>query len=196
MRCAEATFEVLIYRVRAGDDQAAAELVRRYEPIIRRIARVRLADARLQRQLDSMDICQSVFGSFFVRTALGEYDLQTPEHLLKLLVDMSRKKVIDQIREAAEARRDYRREEAGLPEQRLCRAPDPSPSAQVAAQELLGEFRKRLSEEERQLAEARANGQDWKTIAATRGVGAEALRKQLIRAMDRVSRELGLEEDP
>jgi hypothetical protein len=64
----------------------------------------------------------------------------------------------------------------------------------VAGQELLAEFRRRLSEEERQLAEARADGQDWKQIAADRGGSPEALRKQLARAIDRVSRELGLEE--
>ena len=192
----ESTFEGLIRQIRAGDPVAAEELVRRYEPTIRRVARIRLADARLQRQFDSMDICQSVFGSFFVRTALGQYDLQTPEQLLSLLVDMSRKKVIDQVREAAAARRDYRRDRGGTPEQRGVRAPDPSPSEQVARQELLQEFSKRLSEEERQLAEARADGQDWKQIAAERGASPEAIRKQLTRAIDRVSRELGLEVNP
>ena len=35
----EESFELLIRRVRDGDEQAAAELVRRYEPAIRRAAR-------------------------------------------------------------------------------------------------------------------------------------------------------------
>ncbi len=192
----ETSFEELICRVRAGDGHAADELVRRYEPAIRRVARIRLADARLQRLFDSMDICQSVFGSFFVRTALGQYDLQTPEQLLNLLVDMSRKKVIDQVREASAERRDYRRQEAGNPEERGCQAAEPSPSEQVAGRELLSEFRRRLSQEERDLAEARAVGKDWKQIAAERGGSPEALRKQLTRAIDRVSQELGLEEKP
>ena len=42
----------------------------------------RLADARLGNLLDSMDICQSVLTSFFVRAAAGQYDLETPEQLL------------------------------------------------------------------------------------------------------------------
>ncbi len=62
-------FRDLIRRVRAGDDGAATELVRRYEPAIRRAVRIRLADTRLARAFDSMDICQSVLGSFFVRSA-------------------------------------------------------------------------------------------------------------------------------
>src|SRR5215831_11847068 len=111
----ESAFQELIRRVRAGDGRAAEELVRRYEPAIRRVVRVRLGDSRLQRVLDSTDIAQSVFGSFFVRTALGQYELNTPEQLLNLLVNMSRKKVIDQVREAGAARRDYRRNREGLP---------------------------------------------------------------------------------
>jgi RNA polymerase sigma-70 factor (ECF subfamily) len=187
------SFQDLVRRVRAGDGDAAAELLRRYEPTIRRVARVRLADTRLQRLFDSTDVCQSVFASFFVRTALGQYDLETPEQLLKLLVDMSRKKVIDLARGAGAARRDFRREQ-GSPEKRQCAAKDPSPSQEVSDRELLQEFRRRLSPEERQLAEERAAGRDWGQIAAERGASAEALRKQLRRAVNRVAVELGLEE--
>jgi RNA polymerase sigma-70 factor (ECF subfamily) len=191
----EATFRDLIRRVRQGDQDAAADLVRRYEPTIRRVARVRLGDTRLQRLLDSADICQSVFGSFFVRTALGEYDLSTPEQLLNLLVSMSRKKVVDQARRAKAARRDIRRAEEGGAEGQRLAAPGPSPSQEVAGAELLREFRRRMSEEERQLAEERADGLDWSQIAAKRGDSPEALRKRLARAIDRISEELGLEGD-
>ncbi len=188
----EHSFQDLIRRLRAGDNEAAEELLRRFGPTIRRVARLRLADTRLQRLFDSMDICQSVFGSFFVRSALGQYDLQTPEQLLRLLVDMSRKKVIDRAREASAARRDYRRTQGAIHEQ-SCVAPGSSPCEQVAARELLQEFFKRLSCEERQLAQHRSAGLDWAQIAALHGRGMEALRKKLSRAVDRVARELGLE---
>src|SRR5580704_8003946 len=102
-------FQVLLRRVRAGDGQAAAELVRRYEPAIRRAARVRLLDTRLNRLLDSMDICQSVMASFFVRAALGQYELETPAQLLKLLATMTRNKLANQVKGHGAARRDFRR---------------------------------------------------------------------------------------
>ena len=108
----ETNFEELIRRVRAGDESAAAELVRRYEPTIRRVVRVRLVDARLQRLFDSMDICQSVFGSFFVRAALGQYELEAPRQLLRLLIAMSRRKLASHGRREGAARRDYRRVKA------------------------------------------------------------------------------------
>ena len=72
----QTSFEDLIRRVRAGDQDAAADLVKRYEPAIRRAVRFRLTDTRLMRVLDSMDICQSVFASFFVRTANGQFDIE------------------------------------------------------------------------------------------------------------------------
>ena len=105
--------------------------MRRYEPTIRRVVRVRLVDTRLQRLFDSMDVCQSVFGSFFVHAALGDYELATPEQLLGLLVSMSRKKVIDKARRAGAARRDYRRHSEGAEDQREAlgrRRPQPEPA--------------------------------------------------------------------
>ena len=100
----EVDFQDLIRRICAGDEAAASELVRTYEPAIRCAARVRLSDSRCCRLFDSMDICQSVLGSFFVRAALGQYELERPEQLLGLLVDMSRKKLVDRAREQGAAR--------------------------------------------------------------------------------------------
>src|SRR5205085_2247872 len=87
------SFAQFIRRIRAGDAQAAAQLLQQYEPAIRLEVRLRLRDSRLRRLFDSMDICQSVLGSFFLRAAAGQYDLDQPEQLLKLLVAMVRNKV-------------------------------------------------------------------------------------------------------
>jgi RNA polymerase sigma-70 factor (ECF subfamily) len=187
------TFQDFIRRIRAGDEEAAVELVRTYEPAIRRAARVRLVDTRLQRIFDSMDISQSVFASFFVRAALGQYDLEKPEQLLKLLVAMSRKKLVDHAREQAAARRDFRREEGNQAIQDLA-APDDNPGRRVAARELLQEFRGRLADEERQLVDRRARGETWAQIAADLGGTPEARRKELTRALNRIAQELGLDE--
>ncbi len=187
-------FQDLIRRVRAGDVGAAADLVRRYEPAIRRAARIRLVDPRLRRLFDSMDISQSVFASFFVRAALGQYDLDRPERLLKLLVDMSRKKLADRAREAGAARRDYRRLRGEGTTPSVLPSPGSSPSREASARELLQEFRKRLTDDERRLADLRSLGQEWAQIAAEEGGSSEALRKKLARAVDRISQELGLDD--
>ena len=157
----ESAFHDLIRRVRAGDEFAAKEIVRLYEPAIRREARVRLVDTRLRRLFDSMDICQSVFASFFLRAAMGQYELATPAHLLKLLTSMSRKKLIDHAREHQAARRDHRRLTPGSQDLRNAKDINPSPSQQVAGKELLLEFRSRLSAEERRPSRIKRLNRDW-----------------------------------
>jgi RNA polymerase sigma-70 factor (ECF subfamily) len=191
---AGSAFQELIARVRARDEAAARELLRRYEPAIRRAIRVRLVNRRLRRLLDSMDICQSVFGSFFVRAALGQYELRTPQQLLHLLIDMSRKKLVDHARREGAARRDYRRvEDLARIEKNLC-SRGPGPGEQATWQELLDVVRLRLSPEERHLAEQRCDGRDWAQIAAEQGASPEMLRKRLARAVERVAKELELDQ--
>ncbi len=190
----DSAFRDLIGRVRGGDDAAATQLVREYEPVIRRVVRIQLRDPRMRRVLDSMDICQSVLRSFFVRAALGQYELSTPQELLSLLSRIARHKLADQIKQHQRKRRDVRRVEGGSPDERGIAAVESSPSEQVANQELLEEFRKRLSDEERHLAEQRALGHGWVEIAAAAGGSPDALRKKLGRAVDRIGRELGLED--
>jgi DNA-directed RNA polymerase specialized sigma24 family protein len=185
----------LLRRIHAGDQEAAAELVRQYEAEIRRAVRVRLTDPRLRRVLDSLDICQSVLANFFVRVAAGQLQIEEPAQLLRLLIAMARNKVLDKARRQQADRRDQRRVEAGaaVALDRLADAA-PGPSRIVAGQDLLRQVRERLSDEERDLAEQRAAGRDWATIAAERSASPEALRKKLARALDRVARQLGLEE--
>ncbi len=185
-------FRSLIRRIRAGDETAAAELVRNYEPIIRRAARLRLVDSRLQCLFDSLDISQSVFASFFLRAALGQYELDRPEQLLNLLLNMSRKKLVDHARHQGAARRDYRRGQGDVAEHTFV-SPEPEPSRQVAARELLQKFRKRLTEEECRLVDLRAAGHNWNEIAAEEGKSADTLRKKLARAVNRVAADLGFD---
>jgi RNA polymerase sigma-70 factor (ECF subfamily) len=188
-------FAELIRRLRAGDARAAEELVRDYESAIRVEVRVwlRMRYRGLRRAFDSLDICQAVLGSFFLRVAAGQYDLSRPEQLSHLLMGMARKKLIDQVKYQQRQRRDVRRVRSIGPEHAELPENGESPSGLVASEELLTEFRRRLSGEERQLADLRCQGWGWEAIAAEMGGTAEARRKQLTRAADRMVRELGLE---
>jgi RNA polymerase sigma-70 factor (ECF subfamily) len=189
-------FDHLIHRVRAGDHDAAAEVVRLYEPAIRRVARVRLVDARLRSQLDSIDICQSVLKSFFVRAASGQYDLKTPEQLLGLLATMARRKLISESRRQRAQRRGGGQPTAGSEDVHVVTDPSASPPVEVEARDLLQEVRRRFTPEERELLELRKQGYDWGEIAVRLGGTSGALRKKLTRALDRVAGELGLDDGP
>jgi RNA polymerase sigma-70 factor (ECF subfamily) len=153
------TFADFVRRVRAGDGEAAAELVRAYEPLIRREVRLHLEDPRLGRLFDSMDVCQSVLGSFFLRVAAGQYDLERPENLARLLVTMARHKLASAARGQRRQRRDQRRVAADGNE-RLAGVADPrqGPGSAVAGAELLRRFREGLSEEEARLVDHAGRG--------------------------------------
>ena len=189
----EDSFTAYVRRLRSGDAQAAAELVRQYESTIRLEVRMRLRDARLRRHFDSMDVCQSVLATFFIRAAAGQFDLEQPEQLVRLLVGIARNKLSTRFKHHRAQRRDARKVEALDPER--LGAAGSSPSELVAGEELLREFRRRLSEEEQRLADLRAGGHAWADIAAQMGGTPDGRRVQLDRAVSRVSRELGLEED-
>ena len=189
------SFRDLIQRVRNGDQPAAAELLRNYEPHVRRVVRVRLTDPALRRALDSSDICQSTMADFFVRTALGQFELDSPEQLVKLLATMARNKLIHHVHKQHAARRDVRRlEKTGVEDQAVAAA-GPTPSQIVADRELLTKARARLTTEERYLADQRTMGRPWAELAEEMKVPADTLRVRLTRALDRVSQELGLEPD-
>jgi RNA polymerase sigma-70 factor (ECF subfamily) len=187
------TFTEFIGRIRAGDEQAAAELVRRFEPVIRMEVRMGMRDPNLNRLFDSMDICQSVLGSFFVRAASGQYDLDQPEHLIQLLVQMARNKLASQARLHYRERRDIRRISNDSGDKLEAVADGPSPSQVVAGRELLEKFREKLTAEERQLVHWRNQGRSWSEIAEEMGGSPNGRCQQLSRAVDRVAHELKLD---
>jgi RNA polymerase sigma-70 factor (ECF subfamily) len=190
-----APFDEFLRRIRAGDGTAAEELVRKYEPLIRREVRLRLEDRRLGRLFDSMDICQSVMKSFFVRSAAGQYELADPAELVRLLVTMTRNKLASEARRQHRQRRDQRREAGDPAALEGVREPDPSPSRVIADRDLLAEVRRRLSAEERELADLRGQGLTWEEVAGRVGGTAQARRVQLARALDRVTGSLGIDDD-
>ena len=190
-----APFTDFIQRIRAGDDQAAEELVRRYEPLIRREVRLRIEDERLNRVFDSMDVCQSVLASFFVRAAIGEYDLDEPQNLVRLLVTMARNKLASKARQEHRQRRDSRRV-VGTGNEELEQLLDeqPSPSELLSRREQLERMRASLTDEEREIADLRGQGLAWEEVANRLGGSGQARRMQLTRGIERVGRELGLDD--
>src|SRR6478609_9777710 len=172
-----------IRRIRLGDERAAEELIRRYEPEIRLEIRtlLRLRDPRLRRVFDSMDICQSVMVSFFLRAAVGDFDLDEPSQLIRLLVGMARNRLAERVRFHQRHRRDVRRIGTNGPEEWTIPEESESPSEVISRRELLAMFRARLSGEEQKVAELRSQGHDWESVARELGGTAEGRRKQLAR---------------
>ena len=182
----------LLGRLRAGDAQAQAEFCEAFEPYIRREVRLRLKmDAKLSRVLDSIDVCQEVLKSFLLRTQAGEYDLQETPQLMALLKKMLRNKLSKQRRWHYAERRTLQRQQIIDPENwSAVSGHDPSVSRVFDSQETLKAIMQQLSQEEQELAQARANGDSWNNIAERLGSTPDALRMKLGRALEKVIKQV------
>ncbi|MEP3479952.1 MAG: sigma-70 family RNA polymerase sigma factor [Fuerstiella sp.] len=180
-------FAALVEKARAGEQDAATEMVRLYEPEIRRAARLRLTDPEMRRVVDSIDIAQSVFGRFF-RTA-ESVDVQRPEQLLALLTTMTRNRIIDEHRRQTAQKRGGDNGQSGIA---LADVGDdtPGPKTATIAKDLAQIARSRLSPDELNLADRRNAGESWDEIARQLNESPEALRKRLDRALARVRDEM------
>ena len=177
-------FSALIARVRAGDQSAAAELVTLYEPEIRRAARLRLTDPELRRLVDSVDISQSVFGKFFNRID-DNIELQSPAQLLALLTKMTSNRVIDEHRKRQTSKRGGGAEVGNIDIGEF-QGLSPGPRTSAISKDLLENAKSQMSSKELDLLNRRCDGESWDEIAEAVGGSAEALRKQLGRALERV----------
>jgi RNA polymerase sigma factor (sigma-70 family) len=98
-------------RIRAGDEEAARELLSRYEPQVRLEVRRQLPRI-LRAQFDSLDFVQSVWGSFFRRMRGASPELEDPRNLMLFLARAAKNKLIDEYRRAISQKQDKRLEES------------------------------------------------------------------------------------
>jgi RNA polymerase sigma factor (sigma-70 family) len=92
-------------RLREGDSEAAQLLWERYFNSLVRVARKRLGPAA-RRAADEEDVAISAFENLCQGAAAGRFpDVRGRDELWRLLVSITRQKVIDQIRWSARAKR-------------------------------------------------------------------------------------------
>jgi DNA-directed RNA polymerase specialized sigma24 family protein len=184
--CESSGFSELIRLIRAGDEDAAARLTHRFEPFIRRFARFRMRNRsnhrRLRPELDSGDICQSIFKSLFVGLKHGRFELDQPEQLQKLLSAMVRIKVASKARRVSVTLREIL--DLDAPQQRVDSGP--GPEKVVDDRDLLDMILKKFAPDELDLLVRRLHDQPWPAIAEAVGSTSEGLRKKLARALERV----------
>ena len=102
----------LLRRFRRGQDDGPTLLYLRYAERLRALAATQIAQG-LAGRVDSEDIVQSVFRTFFRRAAQGQYDVPEGEELWKLLLVIALNKVRAVGAYHRAARRDVRRTSGG-----------------------------------------------------------------------------------
>jgi RNA polymerase sigma-70 factor (ECF subfamily) len=157
------SFNALMARLRAGDDDAAAELLQRFATRLIALAQARL-DKQIRRKVDPEDVLQSVFRSFFVRHADREFDLRDWGGLWALLVTLTLRKCGHQVRDLRRARQDVRREvaaargesDSNASWEALAHEPTPAEAAMLA--EAVEQLLLAMGERDRPILELRLQG--------------------------------------
>jgi RNA polymerase sigma-70 factor (ECF subfamily) len=150
----------VLSRIRAGDEEAARELLGRHEAEVRLVVRRQLPKL-LRSRFDSLDFLQSVWASFFQRVREGPAEFDDSRHLVAFLARAAKNKVIDEYRRAASQKQDMHREEPLYLEghrPRELTAGDETPSQVVEASETLHMLRELVPEARREILDLKAEG--------------------------------------
>jgi RNA polymerase sigma factor (sigma-70 family) len=155
----------LLRRFRGGQPDAATALYLRYAERLRALASGQVAPD-LAPRLDSDDIVQSVFRTFFRRAARGQYDVPEGEDLWKLFMIIALHKIRSAATFHRAAKRDVRATATGLPdapaEQQLA-APDELALATLRM--VIDELLSALPPSMRTIVELRVEGHEVEEIA-------------------------------
>jgi RNA polymerase sigma-70 factor (ECF subfamily) len=181
----------LVASWRAGDQQAAAELFRRYADRLIALARTRLS-AKLALRVDPEDVVQSAYRSFFADTRDDRYDLQRGGDLWQLLVTITLHKLQHQVRRHLTDKRAMQREQnfgsedslVGIPMKAL--ANEPTPLDALALADLLEQVMHVLEPRERRMLELRLQGYNLEEIAAE----TQRSRRSVRRVLEEVKQQL------
>jgi RNA polymerase sigma-70 factor (ECF subfamily) len=169
---------------REGDQQAAAELFRRYADRLIALARSRLS-AQLARRVDPEDVVQSAYRSFFASTRDSRYEVPHGGDLWQLLVTITLHKLQHQVRKWRTGKRAAQRDQNFASEESLLALPvhkltsEPTPLEAVALADLLEQIMRGLEARERRMLELRLQGHNLEEIAASTQRSRRTVRRVL-----------------
>lgn len=173
--------QALLRQAAAGDEEAANELARRYESVVRAAIRPRLGP-ELRARLDTEDILQSTLTASL--EDLARLDYRGEKAFLGWLCRVAEHRVLDAARRHRAARRDLRRERPLAPGDDLPgRGTSPSQAA-VRGERARGlhEAVSRLPDEERRVVELHSfEGLGFREVAERLGLKDKERARYLFR---------------
>jgi RNA polymerase sigma-70 factor (ECF subfamily) len=180
----------LLVRLRAGDEQAAAEVFDRFARRLVGLARQKLGVAMRGKQ-DPEDAVQSAFKSFFLRYAAGQYELASWDDLWGLLTRITAHKCGHRLEHFHAARRDVHREvsapaadDSSQSWELLAR--DPTPFEALMLAEVLEELHRSLGVRDRAILTLRLQGAEDAAIC----VQLQCSERTVFRVLERIRRKL------
>jgi RNA polymerase sigma factor (sigma-70 family) len=168
-------------RIRAGDEEAARELLARYEAQVRLVVR-RQIPRLLRSRFDSLDFLQSVWASFFVRLRAGPEKFEDPRYLVTFLAQVAKNKVVDQYRRAISRKQDMQREESlsvGSSPPRELVADQDTASELAEANEAFSRLRDLLPVDRQEILTLKVAGLTSREIGERLGLSERTVRRAL-----------------
>lgn len=173
------TFAELIAAAATDSDDAISELICRYAPRIRDIARRGLGP-ELRQRIDSRDIVQGVWASF-VAGGTPWREFESEDHFIRFMSVIARRHLVNAYdRWIAAARRTALRQvELDAADSHDLAVPEPSPSQQLLADDCLDNVLEGQPANYRRIARLRAAGFKQVEIAAKLKITERTVRRVL-----------------
>ncbi len=170
---------LLLERFRAGEEAAATELFERFSKRLGSLVQSRLS-RKLARRLDAEDVVLSAYRSFFVRARDGQFAVDEPGDLWRLLAKITLNKLYRSAARHHAGRRSLDREQDGIIDL-ANRATDAasSPDLEVIVADQLEYLMSQLPEATCRVLELRLQGHDADEIAGLIGRSPRTVRRQL-----------------
>lgn len=172
----------LMQRVRAGSQEAMRELCDLYGPHVRRVVRRRL-DKKLRAKLDSADLAQAVWASFFIQPN-HDFTFATSEELVAFLASIAHNKLVDVLRQRYRTRKyNINREQSlygsATDHSMEVTDPHPSPSQIVSVEDRWERLLAEQTPRDRLILQLLRQGHTHEETACMVGVNERTVRRLL-----------------
>jgi RNA polymerase sigma-70 factor (ECF subfamily) len=175
----------LLERLSCGDDDAAEQVYRAYEPYLRLVVRRQLPH-RLRSKFDSTDVVQSVWVNVLDHLRRSKCSFPTADHLRAFLVKSTRHRLIDRVRQYQPASAVEQPLGAAVTE-RLAVSREPRPSEVAQAGDLWSQMLAACPAAHRPLLELKRQGLPLAEIAKSTGLHIDSVRRILRKLARRFS---------
>ncbi len=170
---------LLLERFREGDEQAATDLFDRFATRLASLVQSRLSRT-LARRLDAEDVVLSAYRSFFVRARGGQFAVDEPGDLWRLLAQITLNKLYRSANWNNAARRNPDRECGNIADlANLAVDAAESPELALIVADHLEHLMSQLTAATSRILELRLRGHDVDEIAALVGRSPRTIRRQL-----------------
>jgi RNA polymerase sigma factor (sigma-70 family) len=182
----------LAARLQGGDPRAAEEIFARYAQRLTFLAEQQLS-RKLAARFDGADVVQSVFRTFFRRSAAGEFRIDSSAELWRLLVRITLQKARAYGRQHTAGVRDVTAEAPGGGAAFLIEAlaREPSPAEAAALIDQIEELLRGLPSLYCDLLQLRLEGYSVSATAARLGVSRRTVHRALRLLQQRLARSAG-----